>query len=362
MASVHPHPSKRFPEGHKARYRFPDGSAGATTFPDKAQAELFVRMVGDYGAVEALRMIGQSMEPKRVASGPTVRECIERYIEQKPNKNTRKTYRGRAKTHINPTLGDVRINRLTPELIQSWVNERTCSSSTTHLAWALLFSSLEVAFRRGEIRTNPAQKATRTLSEGIRIPRTLAGRKPPVFLDRRDEYPLVLKSVPECHRTLVEFIAETGCRLGEALALTPADVNLKTGKVHFCKSFSKGQLGTTKTVRSDREVAVPQRVLDQLDLSGEYVFVNKRGNRIHADSFRSDVWVPAMAKSGLPKHRRPTIHDLRHSHASWLFDKGLPPHAIQERLGHSDVTTTLSIYGHSAADVEERILAALDDL
>lgn len=362
MPSVHPNPSKRYPDGHKARYRFPNGRAGGTTFPDKDQAELFVRMIGDYGVAEALRMIGQPTEPKRVATGMTVGECIERYIDQKPNESTRKTYRGRAKTHINPTLGSIRINRLTPEQIQGWVNSRGCSSSTTHLSWALLFCSLEVAFRRGEIRTNPARKASRIHGDGIRMPRTLAGRKPPVFLDRHDEYPLVLKSVPDHHRVMVEFIAESGCRLGEALALTPADVNLKTGKVHFCKTFSKGALGTTKTRASDREVAVPRRVLDKLNLSGEFVFPNRRGNRIHADSFRSDVWVPAMVKSGLPKHRRPTIHDLRHSHASWLLDKGVPPHAIQERLGHSDVTTTLSIYGHPSADVEQRILAALDDL
>lgn len=362
MASVHPHPSKRYPDGHKARYRFPTGRAGATVFPDKAQAELFVRIIDDYGIAEALRMIGQSDHPKRVPAGPTVSECIERYVAQKPNENTRKTYRGRAKTHINPTLGPIRISQLTADQVQAWLNSRTCSSSTIQLAWALLFSSLEMASRRGEIRANPAQKATRTFPDGVRIPRTLSGRKPPVFLDRHDEYPVVLKSVPEQHQTMVEFIAETGCRLGEALGLTPSDVNLKTGKVHFCKSFSKGKLGTTKTIKSDREVAVPRRVLDKLNLSGEFVFQNRNGNRIHADSFRSDVWVPAMIKSGLPKHRRPTIHDLRHSHASWLFDKGVPPHAIQERLGHSDVTTTLSIYGHPSADVEQRILAALDDL
>lgn len=362
MPSIHPNPSKRFPDAQKVRYRFPDGRAGGVTLPTIAEAEQFVRMIGDYGLGEALAMIDQPVEPKRAASGLTVNQSLDRYIEQKPNENTRKTYQGRAKKHIRPALGSIRINKLTSEQVQLWVNTKTCSSATTQLAWGLLFSSLEMAFRKGEIRINPARKAMKTFPEGIQLPRTLGGRKPPVFLDRRDEYPLVLKSVPERHQTVVEFIAETGCRIGEALALTPADVNLKTGQVHFCKTFSKGKLGATKTKGSDRKIRVSARVLDKLDLSGKYVFPNQKGNRIHADSFRSDVWVPAMESTGLPAHRRPTIHDLRHSHASWLFDNGLPPHAIQERLGHSDVMTTLSIYGHSAADVEDRILAVLDCL
>lgn len=361
MPSIHPHPSKRFPDGQKVRYRFEDGRAGSSNLSCLADAERFVRLIADYGLLEALAMVDKPIESKRsISSGLTVGECISRYVEQKPNARTRKTYAGRAKTHILPVLGSIRINKLTAEHIQIWVNAKTCSSTTTELAWALLFSSLEMAHRKGEIRINPAHKATKTFREGIQITRNLAGRKPPVFLDRKEEYPLVVAAVPERHRVLVEFLAETGCRIGEALALTPADVNLRTGKVHFCKTFSKSELGSPKTRKSDRTIGVRPSVLEKLDLSGEFIFPNQVGNRIHADSFRSDVWVPAMEK--FPKHRRPTFHDLRHSHASWLLDKGMPPHAVQERLGHSDVTTTLSIYGHVAKDAEDRILATLDNL
>jgi len=358
MASISPKPSKRHPDAHKVRYRFPDGRAGAATFINRAGAERFVRTVDDHGLAEALRLLGLPTEPRPTPSGMTVDEAIERYIKQKPSEATRKTYRGRTRVHIKPTLGSVRINKLTTEQVQQWLNTQTCSSATTALAWGLLFSSLEMAFRKGEIRVNPARKASHTYPEGVRLPRTVR-KKAPVFLGRKDEYPLVLKAIPERHRVMVEFLAETGCRLGEALALTPADVNLSTGKVHFGKSFSKGRLGTTKTEGSDRRIRVAQSVLDKLDLSGEYVFPNQVGKMIHADSWRSDVWQPAMEKSGLPKHRRPRIHDLRHSHASWLLDAGVSLPAIQQRLGHSDVMTTLGIYGHAATGSEDAILAAL---
>ena len=83
------------------------------------------------------------------------------------------------------------------------------------------------------------------------------------------------------------------------------------------------------------------------------------GAAINADSFRRNVWIPAIVKSGLPKHRRPGLHDLRHTHASRLIDAGIPIVAVSKRLGHSNVSITLSTYAHVAGDADERILAAL---
>ena len=100
-------------------------------------------------------------------------------------------------------------------------------------------------------------------------------------------------------------------------------------------------------------------VLEKLDLWGATVFTNDIGGPINADSFRKNVWIPAMVKSGLPKHRRPGLHDLRHTHASRLIDAGIPIVAVSKRLRHSNVSITLSTYAHVAGDADERILAAL---
>jgi integrase len=186
-----------------------------------------------------------------------------------------------------------------------------------------------------------------------------------VFLSR-DETALVLAAVPERHRVLIEFLLTTGCRIGEALALTPADVG--DGTVTLNLSYSRRaeangnrpfKLGTAKTAASERTIPVPREVLDKLDLSGALVFTNDTGGPINADSFRKNAWVPALAKSGLPKHRRPRLQDLRHTHASRLIDAGIPIVAVSKRLGHSNVSITLSTYAHVASDADERILAAL---
>ena len=53
---------------------------------------------------------------------------------------------------------------------------------------------------------------------------------------------------------------------------------------------------------------------------------------------------------------RPRIHDLRHSHASWLLGQGVPIHVVQARLGHENIATTVDTYGHLLPDAQ--ILAA----
>jgi len=369
MASVHPSASKRFPEAHKVRYRFDDGPSGATNFPDRAQAEQFVRMIGDYGLPEALRRINQPMQPKRLASGPTVNECLERYIAQRPNPDTRDKYRRTARLHISPTLGKIRINKLTTEDVQLWLNSLPGTGHYVEHVHMVLKVALAAAVARGEIQTNPARKSSRVAQHGVQLPRT-SSKKDPVFLDG-DEYALVLKAIPARYQTFVEFLADTGCRLGEATALTPADVNLDTGKVRLNKSYSRRSagdggsrpftVGTTKTKKSEREISAPQRLLERLDLSGEFVFTNSDRGPINGDSFRCNVWIPAVKASGLKSHRQPRIHDLRHTHASLLIDAGVSLPAVQKRLGHADVMTTLAMYGHPAADSEERILEALEN-
>lgn len=60
--------------------------------------------------------------------------------------------------------------------------------------------------------------------------------------------------------------------------------------------------------------------------------------------------------------RRIRFHDLRHTHASILLYKGVDIKTISERLGHSDILTTLNIYTHIIAEQPQRVSDILDDL
>ena len=59
------------------------------------------------------------------------------------------------------------------------------------------------------------------------------------------------------------------------------------------------------------------------------------------------MWVPALVRAkeaGLTK--KPRVHDLRHTNASWLIQAGVPLTVIQRHLGHESIQTTSDRYGH----------------
>lgn len=329
------------------------------TFPTGDEAEQFAQMVDRWGVARALEFINQPTEPRHIGGGVTVADCVTGYIELKPNHNTRATYTRTFKTAIEPALGQSRIGRLQREDIQRWLNNQGGATATLRRNHRLLSGALGEAVRRGEIISNPAT--------GVAIPRRprneLRAALAPPFT--RGECELIRKAMNHRYQLLVEFLIETGCRFGEAAALTPANINLATGTVHFNHSYSPGAhgvyaLGGTKTERSERTIRVKQSLLERLDLSGEYLFTTLTGSRVKGNAFRSAHWSKALKNSGLPKHRHGHPHDIRHAHATWLLDAGISLPAIQKRLGHASAMTTLGMYGHPGVDNEERILSALD--
>lgn len=75
------------------------------------------------------------------------------------------------------------------------------------------------------------------------------------------------------------------------------------------------------------------------------------------DWFRRQLWLPACLAAGIDPPIR--LHDLRHSHASWLLAGGADLQVVKERLGHRSIATTEK-YLHTLPDADESALAALD--
>jgi integrase len=68
--------------------------------------------------------------------------------------------------------------------------------------------------------------------------------------------------------------------------------------------------------------------------------------------------VKQAQKNGLTKKPRP--HDLRHTHVAWLIAANVPLPAIQARLGHESITTTVDRYGHLVQQLDDEVAAAVE--
>ncbi|MHC1734069.1 MAG: site-specific integrase [Erysipelotrichaceae bacterium] len=166
------------------------------------------------------------------------------------------------------------------------------------------------------------------------------------------------------------LLFRTGMRRSEGKALLKTDI--KNGIVNVDKSikhFSQG-IQPLKTLSSRRKIALDPFTLEflnpLLELPGEFLFGNHEpiGISTIQRSFTKGIekcndQLRAEGKEEIPVIR---IHDLRHSHASYLIGQGANIVAVSRRLGHSDVNMTLKVYTHLLMESESKVLQILADI
>ncbi|WP_082624323.1 tyrosine-type recombinase/integrase [Nocardioides sp. Soil805] len=192
------------------------------------------------------------------------------------------------------------------------------------------------------------------------------------------------------------LLSRTGLRSGELLALRWGDVNFKKSELrieralHYDETRPVGERYVTGSVKGGRPRTVSfdrtcasilddwRKVLPALLAGGRGNVTALFGLRAHDPVFPS---LPGRAatQSGLhgaflrvqrhyreahPERDLPrlTVHELRHTHASLLFEAGQSVKVAQERLGHASAQVTLNTYAHLLHDAQSRAAAALDDL
>ncbi len=299
------------------------------------------------------------------STAPTVDAVIERHITGLTgiSSGTRKKYRRNSELHIRPVLGGFPVDKLGREDVAAWLNGMEIADKTKRNVHSVLSAALSEAVDAGLMAKNVAK--------GLRIDGGSAARREPVFLDRA-EVDLIVGELSGQHAVLVRFLADSGLRFSEATALRPRDLKLTAdnGSVLVTRAWKESAegwvIGAPKTRRGRRSVVIPKATTELLRThvesmgSGDLIFTGGAGGRLGNARFHTGTWQPLMNRLEDKLHDRPTIHDLRHTHASWLIAAGVPLTVIQRRLGHESIKTTSDTYGHLAADADVAAAAALD--
>lgn len=179
------------------------------------------------------------------------------------------------------------------------------------------------------------------------------------------------------HGRLAEFMYLTGLRVGEAISLTVDDYdpNSKTIKVIGTLDYSDGYKNAKKempkTLASYREIDLSNRaieIIDELILENKlkfkgrtsYLFVGKTGKPIQINAFNNSLKTmnDKLGKDAIKK--KMSSHIFRHSHISLLAELNIPVKAIMERVGHSDMDTTMKIYTHVTKKTKASIVEKLN--
>lgn len=159
-----------------------------------------------------------------------------------------------------------------------------------------------------------------------------------------DEFDQFLSVIDQpVYNAFFSFLYWTGCRRGEAIALQKRDVHDHEAIIKYSQRTQSEGLKPTKK-RNVRTVRLDDQLWNQLQpllkLEGDYVF----GGLTGLSPNMIDVWFRRGIKESGVKAIR--LHDLRHSHATWLINNGVNIVAVSKRLGHKDVSTTLNTYTH----------------
>jgi integrase/recombinase XerC len=181
--------------------------------------------------------------------------------------------------------------------------------------------------RTGAIPADPSAGLSAPSGEG-RLPRVLKADELTALLDtppaRIDDDPPVVRLRDDA---VLELLYGSGLRVAELCNLRPDDVDLRAGTVTV---WGKG--GKQRIVPITPPAAEALRSLLALEAPGDAVFRNSRGKRLTPRDARRILDRRALA----PTHP----HALRHTFATHLLDGGADLRAVQELLGHSDLSTT----------------------
>lgn len=165
------------------------------------------------------------------------------------------------------------------------------------------------------------------------------------------------------------FIAFTGLRAAEAIALKWSDIDLERGIVKIRKNQSDSVknlrspdhpnergivIDSPKTKSSIRDVVLNPKAIEAINnlkmitnpdnISDGYVFLSDNGTSVsYGNLRRSHEYI--MAKAGI-KNKCASLHILRHTYATLLYEHNVPVNAIADELGHSSVDITRRCYIH----------------
>ena len=253
------------------------------------------------------------------------------------------------------------LGAIAPRDVKAWLrglSEKGASPSTVRTYLAPLRALFADAVEEGLVRANPAA--------GLRLPRPVTreeeSEERAKALTEKELRALVL-AAPEEWKLLVRFLAATGLRIGEALALRWGDIDLGRQRVNVRRRIYRGALAPPKSRYGRRDVPLAPGLARALwtahgkTADEALVFSGNAGRPLDASTvYRA---VKAAAKTAGVPWAGP--HALRHTCATMLFRNGLNAKQVQLWLGHHSPAFTLATYVHLLPDDLPEV-AFLDEL
>jgi len=314
---------------------------------------------------------GGYVKPSRMMVAQFLEDWLQSYVATNTAPRTRERYEEIVWLHLIPALGSIPLLALQPQHIQKYYaralesgrrdGKGGLSALTVHKHHRVLYEALKCGVKHGILVRNVAEAVDPPRGESKKFG-TMGANEVQLILDAAREtgyYPLFFT------------LAYTGLRRGELLGLRWCDTDLEKSTASVVQTLQQLRSGEyifkePKSRHGRRQIALSPSLVVELwehrmkqehawSLLGkplapmDLVFSHPDGKPFRPNSVTRAFQVKARSV-GLKGVR---LHDLRHAHATILLQQGVHPKIVQERLGHSSVSTTLDIYSHVVPGLQE---------
>jgi integrase len=283
----------------------------------------------------------------------TVRSLAERYEQERlPSRySTARMYRNWLHNHVLPKWGDLPLTEVQPRPIELWLRQLNLSPKSKSHIRGILHLLMEFAMWSGalEISRNPIDLVVvKGATKRTRQPRSLTV----------DEFRKFVQYLEEPFRTMALLCVCFGLRISECLALKWSDVDWLNGKLRIERAIVRQRVDDVKTVYSQKQMSIDLELLAilkalkqtaQFSAEEDWLFASpvQLGRLPWSYPYILRVFHKAANSAGIGGV--PT-HTLRHSYRSWLDAVGTPIAVQQKLMRHSDIRTTMNLYGDVVTD------------
>jgi integrase len=308
-------------------------------------------------------------------SNMTYGHFMENYFKERKVVLQRSTFETHAlfyTNNIKPRLGKMKMQEVSHTHVQTFINELVAngySSNTVHLIFRVLYGSFKKAQLMKIVRENPCQ--------GASLPKPDRREINVWTLDQVNYFLQEAPHVLRVTRCLIGFELGllAGLRQGEILGLRWKDIDFANRTIYVRQTVTQAAeiKPGAKNDSSIRSLTIPERLVDELQKHRKIIELEK--SRCRTGYRENDLVLPTRDGSpmiprnfrkefynltehlDLPKIR---FHDTRHTHATILIAQNVNVKLIAERLGHSDIQTTLNTYAHVLPNMQKVVSDKLD--
>ena len=326
----------------------------------------------------------------------TLKDFMSAWLENVVSTNVKPTsiqcYQSYLKVNIAPHLGEVKVQDLTPAMIDEWMRkllQNGMSKNTVSAIHAFIHAALDYAEYHSQlISSNPVAY----IKVPKNAPRNVIERKiitPEQFNSLLEKYPF---GSPFYMPLMLLY--HTGMRLGEVLGLSWSDIDFAAKRINLWRQIryisKRGYFFTSlKTESSNRYVLVDDFLLGELrrwqlqqrenekHFGNSYVYIYREADG-HIERKSKSLPAPDGEKvplvctrdngnfvlqGGFMRILRSAglnTHSFRHTHVTQLIEGGATPKGVACRVGHANAAITQNLYTHNTLKLQEETLAIFD--